>query len=111
MPTSLSISIARARAARRDSRWCTMAASAIWSPTVNTGLSDVIGSWKIIAIWLPRMARSSRGASVSRLRPANSMKLPGRMCPGGSGMSRSTDRDVTVLPHPDSPTRPSVSPG
>ena len=34
-------------------------ASAIWSPTVNTGFSDVIGSWKIIAISLPRSARSS----------------------------------------------------
>src|SRR4026208_1709218 len=26
----------------------------IWSPIVNTGLSDVIGSWKIIAICPPR---------------------------------------------------------
>ncbi len=70
-----------------------------------------MGSWKIIAIWLPRTARSSRGASARRLRPSNSMKLPGRMWPGGSGMSRRMEREVTVFPHPDSPTMPSVSPG
>ncbi len=29
----------------------------IWSPTVKSGLRLVIGSWKIIAISLPRMAR------------------------------------------------------
>ena len=32
-----------------------MIASAIWSPTVKTGLSEVIGSWKIIEISLPRI--------------------------------------------------------
>ena len=31
-------------------------ASAIWPPTVNTGLSAVSGSWKIIAISPPRTA-------------------------------------------------------
>src|SRR3989442_1238218 len=44
MPTRRSISMARARARLRGSRWCTIAASAIWSPTVNTGLSDVIAA-------------------------------------------------------------------
>src|SRR5881396_3556324 len=39
------------------------------------------------------------------------MKLPGRIWPGGSGMRRRMESDVTVLPHPDSPTIPSVSPG
>ena len=28
---------------------------AIWRPTVNSGLSEVIGSWKIIEMSLPRM--------------------------------------------------------
>ncbi len=31
--------------------------SAIWSPMRWTGFSDVIGSWKIIAISAPRMSR------------------------------------------------------
>ena len=32
-----------------------MTASEIWSPIVNTGLRLLIGSWKIIAMSLPRM--------------------------------------------------------
>ncbi len=38
--------------------WCSMIASAIWSPAVKTGLSDVIGSWKIIEMSAPRRLRS-----------------------------------------------------
>ena len=34
-----------------------MIVSAIWSPTVSTGLRLVIGSWKIIEILLPRIDR------------------------------------------------------
>ena len=30
-------------------------ASITWSPQVNTGFNDVIGSWKIMAILLPRI--------------------------------------------------------
>ena len=37
-----------ATAASRDRSWCSRIASAIWSPMVSTGLSEVIGSWKII---------------------------------------------------------------
>ena len=36
---------------------CSSSASAIWLPMVSTGLSEVIGSWKIIAMSLPRTAR------------------------------------------------------
>ena len=32
-----------------------MTASISWSPTVRTGFSAVIGSWKIIASWLPHI--------------------------------------------------------
>ena len=32
------------------------------------------------------------------------------MCAGGDGMSRSRVKAVTLLPQPDSPTNPSVSP-
>ena len=77
---------------------------------MKTGLSAVIGSWKIIAIRLPRIARSSRSGSVSRSRPSNSTWLPASMRPGGR-ISRSTERAVTDFPQPLSPTTPNVSPG
>ena len=47
-------------------RWCSRIDSAIWSPTGNTGLSDVIGSWKIIAISAPRMPRIGDGFARAR---------------------------------------------
>jgi hypothetical protein len=37
---------------------------------VNTGLSEVIGSWKIIATRLPRIARISGSGMASRSRPS-----------------------------------------
>ena len=43
--------------ARGSCPWWRMSASEIWRPTVITGLSDVIGSWKIIEMSLPRMSR------------------------------------------------------
>ena len=38
-----------------------------WSPTFSTGLSAVIGSWKIIASWLPRSDCSSDWRADSML--------------------------------------------
>ena len=38
-------------------------------PIVNTGFSDVIGSWKIMLISLPRTSRISSHGSLSRSRP------------------------------------------
>ena len=46
---------------------CSATASAIWSPQVKTGLSEVIGSWKIIEIALPRMSLISSVASVEQV--------------------------------------------
>src|SRR5437588_769759 len=54
-----------------------------------------MGSWKIIAIWLPRMSRSRRGFIVSRSLPWNSA-WPEMI-------------DV-FFADPDSPTMPSVLP-
>ncbi len=42
------------RASRRDRPRCFCSTSPICRPTVNTGLSDVIGSWKTNEIWRPR---------------------------------------------------------
>ena len=60
MPVRRSSSIARARAAFLCSPRCSSSTSPIWLPTVYSGFSAVIGSWKIIAISVPRMPRISR---------------------------------------------------
>ena len=63
MPTMRSASMARSRASCLLILKCSRTASAIWSPTVNTGLRLVIGSWKIIAMCLPRRWRISSSLS------------------------------------------------
>ena len=73
--TSSSISIARALAACGDIVvWARIASTICW-PMVWTGLSEVIGSWKIIDILPPRSLRRSSADSVSRSRPSNMHRL------------------------------------
>ena len=75
----------------------------IW-PTVMRGLSDEYGSWKITWIW----RRTSRISLVERW----VMSTPAKwMVPSVASSSLSTVRPTVVLPQPDSPTSPSVSPG
>ena len=100
----------RSRAAARSRPLCSRSDSAICSPMVNTGFRLVIGSWKIIAISLPRIARmrgsgrleqidaSDRRASTNRTSPLDDASGP---C-AAAGASRV--RLVTDLPEPDSPT-------
>ena len=109
MPTRLNISRARSLAAAALTCRCSLTASTIWLPIVNTGLSDVIGSWKIIEISLPRSSRRSSSPSSTRSRPPKRIRLPGSILPGGS-MSRMIESAVTLFPEPDSPTTPSVRP-
>jgi hypothetical protein len=102
----------RSRASRPDScRW-SFSGSASWWPIVSTGLSEVIGSWKIIAIWLPRTSISSAGDSASRSigrsAPRKSASPP--TIRPGSAIRRISESAVTLLPQPDSPTIPSTSP-
>ena len=78
MPRRISVSTASSKAWRPERPWCSVIASMIWLPTVNTGLSEVIGSWKIIAMSLPRMARIS--ASDSRARSRIVPSLVRRSC-------------------------------
>ena len=106
--TSSSISMARALAARGDIELCAMIASTICWPTVCTGFSEVIGSWKIIDILPPRSFLRSSGDKASRLLPPN-MTLSASTLPGGA-TSPITESEVTLLPQPDSPTRPTVRP-
>src|SRR6266478_2687652 len=70
MPTRFSISTARSATAVRPRRWCSRSVSAIWPPTVSTGLRLVIGSWNTMLIRLPRMLRMARSESLRRSTPS-----------------------------------------
>jgi hypothetical protein len=102
---------------------CSRMASMIWLPTVYIGLSEVIGSWKIIAISAPRIVRicDCRAAEVWRCRLFQQSDLhfaferrwykisPPTILPG-ERMICSSDRAVTLFPQPLSPTTHSVLP-
>ena len=92
---------------RSTPSWSTTA-SMNCSPQVNTGLSEVMGSWKIIEISLPRIFLISPCESVARSRPLKRIR-PATMRPGGSATRRRMESAVTLLPLPDSPTTASVS--
>ena len=76
---------------------------------VSTGLSEVIGSWKIMEIASPRILRISGSDSSSRSRPSKTTR-PATVRPGGDAIRRRIESDVTLFPQPDSPTIASVSP-
>ncbi len=76
---------------------------------LSTGLSEVIGSWKIIAISRPRIARISSSPSLSKSRPLNSMRPPTTR-PAGFASKRMMASEETDLPQPDSPTNATTSP-
>ena len=80
----------------------------IWSPMVKLGLSEVIGSWKIIASRLPRRSRRVWSGTSSRSKPSKRIEpVTSAECFDSRPMMAS---EVTLLPQPDSPTRPSVAP-
>ena len=108
MPTLARASRARARAAGRAIGSCARTVSTIWVSMRSTGFSVRIGSWKIIAMRLPRSCRICSSESLVRSRPANTMRPP-TMRAGGS-TSRMIEWPVIDLPEPDSPSRPSTSP-
>ena len=108
MPTICSSSSERARAALRFiPRW-TSSTSAIWRPASQTGFSEEVGCWKIIAIRSPRILRISSPERVRRFRPSNVI-VPCSIRPGFA-TRRMIESEVTLLPQPDSPTRPRISP-
>ena len=108
MPTRFSISTARSSASFAERPWWRRSVSPICRPTVSTGFRLVIGSWKIMEMSLPRIARISRSEHSSRFFPFS--RIAPAILPGGSGISRRMDMAVTDLPQPDSPTMASVSP-
>src|SRR5438128_1560719 len=74
----------------------------------NTGLREVIGSWKTMAIRAPRTRRIASASLASRSSPSKSTR-PAATRPGG-GTSRMMDSEVTLFPQPLSPTSPRTSP-
>src|SRR5689334_12084522 len=108
MPTRLSMFMADTIDFLASHPWCSRSGSATCHPVRYTGLSDVIGSWKIIAISFPRTSRISSSVFLVRSWPLNTT-LPPTILPGRC--SRMMLSAVTDLPHPDSPTMPRVSPG
>ncbi len=92
---------------RSMSRW-SRRLSVIWSPMRLTGLRAVIGSWKIMLSSAPHTWRSWSGDMAVRSWPAK-CTVPERTT-SWRGRRPMIDRASTVLPDPDSPTTPSVSP-
>ena len=91
-------------AARAATRPCATGASPTMSTTRIRGLSDAYGSWKIICI-LSCCSRAFAGA-----RPASGAPRQKRS-PSVSGSRPTASRPSVDLPQPDSPTRPTTSPG
>ncbi len=104
-PTRASNAATASREARRP---CSAIASPTCRPIRCSGLRLVIGSWNTIPAVPPRMRCSVRGPAARTSCPSSVIR-PEAAAPGGS--SRKTDRAVSDLPDPLSPTRASVSPG
>ena len=109
MRTASSASTARRRPSSRPTGSCARIASINCRPMVSTGLSEVIGSWKIIAIRLPRMRRMRPSPSAARSR-SPSRTEPCEIFAAGFGRRPMIASDVIDLPEPDSPASASVSP-
>ena len=73
-----------------------------------TGFSDVIGSWKTMAIFEPRKACIALFLRPTSCSPLNRIEPVMRALRGSRPM---TAIEVTDFPEPDSPTMPSTSPG
>ena len=80
----------------------------ICRPTVYTGSSASMGSWNTIDTVRPRKSLSARPCSAITSVPSTRMLPSTRVRPGGC--RRSTDRSVTLLPEPDSPSSATTSP-
>src|SRR6266852_4276823 len=103
MPTMPSSSTARRRASTGAiPRWIS-SPSVSWRPIERTGLREVIGSWKIIAISRPRTRRISSSERRRRSRPLKKI-WPPTIRPAGPATRRMMLSALTLLPQPDSPT-------
>src|SRR5690606_23181831 len=82
--------------------------SATWAPTRMSGLSAVIGSWNTIDMARPRRSFSFDSGTPIRSRSCRRAFPPAVTPSGRRPMSDSAGR---ALPEPDSPMRPTRSPG
>jgi hypothetical protein len=105
-------SSASARASALDRPRCTRRCSVSCRPTVKTGLSEVIGSWKIMPISLPRIVRMSEVSAWQG--PWARRPAPGRT---EAARPRSARRRIppaasatATTPTCPSPTRPRCRP-
>ena len=73
-----------------------------------TGLSAVIGSWKIMAMRVPRRSRRRAGVASSTSSPSSSTSPA--VAVSSRGSRPMTAWAVTDLPEPDSPTTHTISP-
>ena len=106
------LAAARAPAPARPSRSCLRwisRTSPIWRPTSMTGFSDDVGCWKIIEIRSPRMLAHLVVGDASAGPSPSKRTSPASIRPGWRRAAGST-ATVTLLPQPDSPTRPMISP-
>ena len=110
MPTSVRTWTVFSLASVLETSWWMRMASRIWLPTVKTGLRLVMGSWKIMAMSFPRISCIRFSGTSSRFWPSKRISPSGYEA-GGLGFSCMTESAVTLLPLPDSPTIPNVSPG
>ncbi len=102
-------SMAFSRASFLEEPRCTRNISPSWAPTVITGFSEDNASWKIIAIFWPRICRRSSSFIVSMSCPRKRI-WPWLILPGGMSRMPMMVWAVTDLPEPDSPSTASVSP-
>ena len=129
-PTSRSCSSTLAlRSAALSCFWWYLSDSATCTPSVNTGLNAVDGSWNTVPMYSPRM-RCSGASAASRSMPQPAASLPSPPGPeSGPSSTRASSRyawpftlatdgsrrgsaiAVTDLPEPDSPTRAVMRPG
>ena len=89
----------------------TSIASAIWSPTVNTGFSD---GQRVLEDHRDARRRGAVRSSLLAHRRAGRVRRNDHLAvtigAAAAGAGRGSPSSVTVLPEPDSPTMPSVSP-
>ena len=108
MPTWPRSEIAVALASALSMDVCSRSDSVIWRSMRTTGFSDVIGSWNTIAIFAPHRVRSVLSSAPTISVPSKTIEPLCVVVRRGS--SPIIERERTVLPDPDSPTMPSVSP-
>src|SRR3982751_728669 len=109
MPTCVNSSIVRARAVFPLTPLCRERISPICASIVCSGLSEVIGSWKMIEMSLPRISRISCSDRSISSWPLKWM-LPEGCEAFGYGNSLRIESALTDLPEPDSPTSARHSP-